>query len=116
MRFRTTVVADSIAEAIAQLRQPPAALDTGDGAAQRPLVFVFPGQGSQYVAMGSTLAAASPVFNQAWRAAIAAVQEHLDAQTSLLDILLTGTDPQILAQTAVLQPALFCLEYALAKP
>lgn len=76
-------------------------------------VFLFTGQGSQYAGMGHTLYAQFPEF-----------RHHLDTCASLLapvlDIPLTellfapGEGPR-LNQTVYTQPALFALEYALAR-
>jgi acyl transferase domain-containing protein len=84
----------------------------------RPVVFMFPGQGAQYVRMGQELYQAEQVF-----------REHVDQCCELLEPHL-GFDlravlyPQDeafaeakerLKQTFVTQPALFVTEYALAR-
>ncbi|MEO8425663.1 MAG: type I polyketide synthase [Verrucomicrobiota bacterium] len=83
-----------------------------------PIVFMFPGQGAQYVNMGSELYHAEPVF-----------REQVDLCSKLLEPIL-GLDLRTilypleeneeearrqLTQTFVTQPALFVMEYALAK-
>ncbi len=87
-------------------------------ATERPVVFLFPGQGAQHVDMARGLYESEPVF-----------REHVDKCCELLRPGL-GFDlrqvlyprpadaeqaAQRLTQTAVTQPALFVVEYALAK-
>lgn len=84
----------------------------------RPVTMIFSGQGSQYVGMGKDLYRHEPVF-----------QEHLDRCCDLLMPHL-GLDlrqilypeagraeeaQQQLQQTAIAQPAIFAIEYALAQ-
>ncbi len=114
MRWRTTVVAHHAQEAVARLHNAPPIHELADVRARaRPLVFVFPGQGAQYLQMGTGLMQASPVFAQAYTQAIDAFAGRLEGD--LETTLLSGTDAGQLAQTALLQPALFCIEYALAR-
>ncbi|OYQ64848.1 hypothetical protein B9G53_09710 [Pseudanabaena sp. SR411] len=84
----------------------------------RPVTMMFSGQGSQYVGMGQELYRHEPVF-----------QEHLDRCCDLLiphlgldlrQILYpvagrTEEAQQQLQQTAIAQPAIFAIEYALAQ-
>ena len=74
------------------------------------LAFLFTGQGAQHVGMGKALYGAHPGF-RGWIDKCATLLEpHLDRP--LLEILWTG---EALHQTAYTQPALFAIEYALAK-
>ncbi|MEK6223166.1 MAG: AMP-binding protein, partial [Chloroflexota bacterium] len=79
---------------------------------QPTTAFLFSGQGAQYVGMGKQLYETNPVF----REAIETCQEILKP---LLDIplpdLLFHDNADKLNQTVYTQPALFALEYALAK-
>jgi len=76
------------------------------------VVFVFPGQGSQWVGMGRTLLAEEPVF----RAAIEACDEAIarEAGFSVLEELAADAARSRLADVAVVQPTLFAVEVALA--
>ncbi|MBI2948516.1 MAG: aminotransferase class III-fold pyridoxal phosphate-dependent enzyme, partial [Verrucomicrobia bacterium] len=84
----------------------------------RPVVFMFPGQGAQCVNMGAELYRAEPVF-----------REHLDHCAEILKPYLrrdlrevlypsegkADTAAGELGQTQITQPALFAVEYALAR-
>ncbi|MFH8409407.1 type I polyketide synthase [Streptomyces sp. NPDC018019] len=96
-------------------RSEPYAASTGEsGTGRLRTVFLFPGQGAQYPGMGRELHAAEPVF-----------AEHLDHCADVLhdelgfdvrDLLLDRDAPaERLTATDVAQPALFTVEYALAR-
>ena len=80
------------------------------------IVFLFTGQGSQYVDMGRQLYESQPAF----RAAIDRCDEILEPilERSLVSVLypqLGELETSFLDQTAYTQPALFAIEYALAQ-
>ena len=94
---------------------------------QPQVVFLFTGQGSQYINMGHQLYQTQPRFRQTLEQCNQILQDELELP--LLAVLYPELDhesdlnpppdsqhpaPQILDQTAYTQPALFALEYALA--
>ncbi|MFD7734644.1 SDR family NAD(P)-dependent oxidoreductase, partial [Kitasatospora phosalacinea] len=79
----------------------------------RPLgrsVFVFPGQGAQWIGMGGELYGAEPVFRAAVDACAAALEPYTD--WSLVEVL---TDGAPLDRVDVVQPALFAVMVSLAE-
>lgn len=84
----------------------------------RPILFLFPGQGSQYVQMGQELYQSERVFREHVDHCCHILQEHLGLD--LREILYPAREQEAeaserLRQTAVTQPALFVIEYALAR-
>ncbi|MFD6529331.1 type I polyketide synthase [Streptomyces sp. NPDC060184] len=84
--------------------------DAGPGPAKRT-VFVFPGQGSQWVGMGQELLASSPAFRRTLTACDRVLGDELG--WSVLELL--GTRPESFPTAVeVVQPALWAMEIALA--
>ncbi|MDF5726642.1 MAG: SDR family NAD(P)-dependent oxidoreductase, partial [Rhizonema sp. PD38] len=84
----------------------------------RPVVFMFSGQGSQYVNMGRELYQSEPTFTELVNDCCLMLRPHL--RLDLRDMLYPGESQtqeavQHLKQTNITQPALFVIEYALAK-
>ncbi|WP_392535313.1 SDR family NAD(P)-dependent oxidoreductase [Nostoc sp. C117] len=78
------------------------------------VVFLFTGQGSQYVGMGRQLYETQPTFRQTLNQCDEILRPYLEK--SLLEVLYPQTnDPTLLDRTAYTQPALFAIEYALAQ-
>ncbi len=117
---RRFVVCSDTAEAIATLNtlEPN---QTGTRLTERrdpDVVFMFPGQGSQYVNMGANLYQREPVFREAVDRCLDIIQPILDRD--LREILFPGEGSEepaasLLKQTQYTQPALFITEYALAQ-
>ncbi|AKT40597.1 type I polyketide synthase [Chondromyces crocatus] len=80
---------------------------------RRPeVIFVFPGQGSQWAGMGRQLLAEEPVFREALEASDRAVRA--EAGWSLLQTLEGSPDALPLERIDVVQPVLFAIEVALS--
>ncbi|BBY20823.1 polyketide synthase [Mycobacterium stomatepiae] len=74
-------------------------------------VFVFPGQGSQWLGMGRQLYEGFPEFAHAFDEALAALDPHLRLP---LRQVIWGEDAELLQSTEFAQSALFAVEVALA--
>lgn len=84
----------------------------------RPVVFMFPGQGTQYVGMGRELYQNEPIFREYIDLCAEQLTAHLNLD--LREVLYPNEANEaeakrLLDQTFVTQPALFCIEYALAQ-
>ncbi|MEM9290675.1 MAG: SDR family NAD(P)-dependent oxidoreductase [Acidobacteriota bacterium] len=84
---------------------------------ERPVAFLFPGQGSQYLRMGLQLRQREEVFREALGDALKAVEAALGE--SLEPVLYPSPEAAAeaeakLTRTAYAQPALFALQYAFA--
>ncbi len=78
------------------------------------IVFMFPGQGSQYVGMGRELYETESVFREEVDLCCELLQPYLGLDLRSL-IYPNNSENQTLEDTALVQPALFVIEYALAK-
>ncbi|MEU3529766.1 SDR family NAD(P)-dependent oxidoreductase, partial [Streptomyces sp. NPDC038707] len=110
-RFEHRAVLSGV-EALGALAEgrPAPGLVTGTA---RPLgrsVFVFPGQGAQWVGMGGELYGSEPVFREAVDACDAALAPYTD--WSLVEVLTGGGS---LERVDVVQPALFAVMVGLAE-
>lgn len=80
---------------------------------QRPrVVFVFPGQGSQWLGMGRALLADEPVFRAAAESCDAAIQQ--EAGWSVIGELAATPTMSGLDRVDIVQPVLFAMEVAMA--
>ncbi|UQA57020.1 type I polyketide synthase [Polyangium aurulentum] len=79
---------------------------------RRRVVFVFPGQGSQWAGMGRALLQSSPVFREAMEWCAEAMRPHVG--WALLDVLTQEGGRAALENIDVIQPALFAMEVSLA--
>ncbi|MDX2590502.1 SDR family NAD(P)-dependent oxidoreductase, partial [Streptomyces sp. WI04-05A] len=107
---RAVVLAPEALDALAAGTPHPDAV-TGTAVSGRT-VFVFPGQGSQWPAMGQHLLATDPVFARHIAACTAAFAPH--ASDWNLTEVLTGQDPELLERVDVVQPVLFAVMTGLA--
>lgn len=111
---RLAVVASDHAEAVAALRKQnteraTAVTGTGD------LVFMFPGQGSQYPQMARELYAGEPVFRRTVDLCCDVLKPELGLDLRGLLYPSNGGDAEKLSATLLAQPAIFTVEYALAQ-
>nr|AXL05855.1 beta-ketoacyl synthase [uncultured bacterium]AXL05860.1 beta-ketoacyl synthase [uncultured bacterium] len=114
---RAVVIAGSADEALAGLAalargEDTAGVVTGSVGVPGKLVWVFPGQGTQWVGMGRELLDASPVFAERIDECAAALGRWVD--WSLVDVLRGDTDPALMDRVDVLQPASFAVMVGLA--
>ncbi|MBB4965482.1 acyl transferase domain-containing protein/D-arabinose 1-dehydrogenase-like Zn-dependent alcohol dehydrogenase [Saccharothrix violaceirubra] len=104
---RAVVVERAALDALAEGREHPG-LVAGTALSLGRRVFVFPGQGAQWVGMGRELYAAEPVFREAIDACAETLAPHVD--WSLVEVLDGGS----LERVDVVQPALFAMMVGLA--
>ena len=118
---RACVVADgpsSVAAAALRDREPTAILNGFSETRERPIVFLFSGQGAQYVDMARGLYDSEPVF----RACVDGCCELLEPYLGfdLRPVMFPAANDwqgatELLTQTGTTQPALFTIEYSLAQ-
>ncbi|NOK32771.1 acyltransferase domain-containing protein [Corallococcus exercitus] len=115
---RRAVVVKDVADAKAALRDARRLLGGSGLNTRRPVVFLFSGQGSQYVDMGRGLYEQEPTFRTEVDTCAEKLKPHLGLD--LRTVLYPPADgrekaTEQLKQTSLTQPALFVIEYALAK-
>lgn len=116
--LRQALVSTSHAAAYQALTQPALNQVFSSSEAAKPVNFMFPGQGSQYLNMGYELYQQQPVFRQTVDRCAELLKPHLGLDLSSLifaDVSQTEAASQQLAQTMYAQSALFTIEYALAQ-
>jgi amino acid adenylation domain-containing protein len=108
-------------DAVAALRarDPRRVFSLAQEARDRPVAFLFPGQGAQHVGMGKDLYDGEPAFRRALDQCARLLQPHLGLDLRTVLYPPAGSDlteaAARLEQTALAQPALFAVEYALAE-
>jgi acyl transferase domain-containing protein len=112
--YRRMIVAQSVEEAI-QALDDPQRMVTGYTQGDRAIVFMFPGQGSQYINMARELYNSEPLFQaECDRQFTILAQHNIDLRRVIYPPAEEAQTTQ-LTQTSLTQPALFVIEYALAK-
>ncbi len=120
LRHRQVIVCQDTENAVRMLSDRPSThlLRSVQNARNRPVAFLFPGQGSQHLRMAEDLYRTEPVFH-----------EHIDSCSDLLrphlgldlrdiiypSISATVRAEELLRDTGLAQPALFMIEWALAR-
>lgn len=110
---RRVVVACDRAQAIERLRTGArASADNVHKGGERPVAFLFSGQGSQYPGMGAALYHSAPAYREAVDRCAEVLRTPLGID--LRTVLFAHADDPAIHQTRLAQPALFVTEYALA--
>ncbi|WP_416671492.1 type I polyketide synthase [Egbenema bharatensis] len=116
---RRLVVCQSLDDAVQSLENSdsPRVLTQVSEDRHRSVVFMFSGQGSQYPQMGQELYEHEPVFRDQIDRCCELLQPHLgfDLRQVLYSDSSGETAATQLQQTAIAQPALFVVEYAVAQ-
>jgi len=118
LNHRRMVVCQNQEDAIKALRDPQRTFTHYQEPCNRPVVFMFSGQGSQYVNMGRELYESETIFREQvdYCCKLLKPQLGLDLRTVIYPSKQKAQEAtQKLQQTAITQPALFVIEYALAK-
>ncbi|MGC2491227.1 SDR family NAD(P)-dependent oxidoreductase [Candidatus Binatus sp.] len=119
-RFRRAIICKDSIDAVEVMRQgaPRRVFSNSASENDRPLIFLCPGQGSQYLSMSRGLYESEPVI----RSTIDFCADYLRQfiGVDLRSVLFTsgaesGAAAELLNQTRLTQPALFVVEYAVAK-
>ncbi len=105
-------VRDGLASFIRGEMRPGVAMTRRADGRHQPVVFVFPGQGSQWLGMGRRLLTEEPVFRSAIEQCDGALRRFVD--WSLLK-LLSSDDGAWMERIDQVQPALFSVQVALAR-
>jgi acyl transferase domain-containing protein/NADP-dependent 3-hydroxy acid dehydrogenase YdfG/acyl carrier protein len=106
---------DCLSQELGALAEAGAAPDvlTGIASAARRVVFIYPGQGSQWVGMARGLLDRSPVFAESMDACAAAMKPLVE--WSLHDVLRGEADAPGIERLDVVQPVLFAVMIALTE-
>lgn len=115
-RHRRVVTASSAEEAAKCLRErkPKQAITVNNRATDTPVVFMFPGQGSQHANMARELYDSESVFAEHLDACAESLKPQLECDLREL-IFAEQSDAERLHQTEFAQPALFLVSYALGR-
>jgi phthiocerol/phenolphthiocerol synthesis type-I polyketide synthase E len=111
---RRFVVCESVGEVVETLeRRESGKVFTGEQERQgRPVVFLFPGQGSQYAGMGRGLYEEGGMFREEMDRCAEILQEEM--KIDIREVVFGGRGEE-LEETRLVQPGLFAVEYALAR-
>jgi phthiocerol/phenolphthiocerol synthesis type-I polyketide synthase E len=117
---RRMAVCRDTRDAVAVLSDPhtPRLLTQHEDAVGRGVVFLFPGQGAQHITMSEGLYETDDCFRAELDACAERLRPHLDVDIRTLLFPPTGREArarEALLETRVTQPALFAVEYALAR-
>ena len=119
-RFRRAIICKGSIDAVDAIRRgaPRRVFSNSAGDNDRPLIFLCPGQGAQYLSMGRGLYDSEPVFGSTIDFCADYLRQFIgvDLRSVLFPSEVeTGAAAELLNQTRLTQPALFAVEYAVAK-
>jgi natural product biosynthesis luciferase-like monooxygenase protein/amino acid adenylation domain-containing protein len=110
---RILVARNTLDAADALESRDPRRIFTAQAADHAPsIVFLFPGQGAQHPGMLRELFESEPVFREALNRCADLLHPHLDLLAALYP---AEPSAEAMTQTSIAQPAIFAVEYALAK-
>jgi amino acid adenylation domain-containing protein len=116
---RRFVIAGDRDELILKLRAENTDLSTSKKLSSKAseVVFMFPGQGSQYVNMGKELYENEPVFKAAVNECIELLKDtpHAHILNVIYPAIVDETSAEKIKNTFYTQPAIFIMEYAMTK-
>jgi acyl transferase domain-containing protein/acyl carrier protein len=118
LEHRSVVVVRDREDAIESLDSlDPQRVFVQQAVGERSIVFMFPGQGSQYLNMGRELYDTELIFREQVDRCCDLLKPHLgvDLRSILYPDIERDEIVRQLQQTAIAQPALFVIEYALAQ-
>jgi acyl transferase domain-containing protein/acyl carrier protein len=115
---RRAVICETTSDAIAALGDPKRMMTGLHDETTRPLVMMFSGQGTQYVNMTRGIYESEPAFREQVDQCCSLLEKTLHRDLRTLLYPLNENDPdatELLQQTRFTQPALFVIEYSLAR-
>ena len=116
---RVMACADAVEGALAlEAKDPKRVFTHHQKLVDAPVVFMFPGQGAQYAGMGAELYRTEPAFRAEVDRCAELLKPELKADIREVMFPAEGANKksdELLKQTRFTQPALFVIEYALAK-
>ncbi len=112
---RQAIVARGVQDARAALLDPKRVVGGIHDGSQRHPVFMFSGQGSQYADMGRELYETWPIFRREVDRCAELLAPRLGYDLRAAIFSREGESAKALLDTAVVQPALFTVEYAMAR-
>jgi phthiocerol/phenolphthiocerol synthesis type-I polyketide synthase E len=102
-------------EALGQESSFPVEMEWGSGENVPPVVFLFPGQGSQHATMGRELYLGEGVFREHFDKCAMLLQPELKLDIRKVLLGQSNAEDSDLDQTWLVQPVLFAVEYSLAQ-
>lgn len=120
MEYRQSFVVSTVEDAISTLsenRTDKIFSNSFEGEVPK-LIFMFPGQGTQYVNMGKQLYENVPSFRETVDSCSEILKKYMNSNLTEIFYPKSGeesTAAETIGQTEITQPALFVIEYSLAK-